>query len=37
VAVFYGDQDLTSERFAKYQPDIHFKNHQEMIEALKSF
>jgi phosphoglycolate phosphatase len=37
VAVFYGDQDLTSERFAKYQPDIHFKNHQEMIEAIKSF
>jgi len=37
IPIFYGDQDLSSERFANHQPEMHFKDHNEMIEILKKF
>lgn len=37
VPIFYGDQDLKEERFANHQPVRHFKNHAELIEALREF
>jgi phosphoglycolate phosphatase len=37
VAIFYGDQDLTSERFANHQPDVHFSDHNELIAAIREF
>lgn len=37
VPIFYGDQDLTSERFKNFQPVRHFKNHGELVKFIKSF
>jgi phosphoglycolate phosphatase len=37
VPIFYGDQDLKSERFANHQPDFHFKDHNEMIKIINKF
>lgn len=37
VPVFYGDQDLTSPRFANHQPELHFRNHYGLVETIKGF
>lgn len=37
VPIFYGDQDLTHERFADVQPQKHFKDHNELIAVLQLF
>lgn len=36
IPIFYGEQDLSSERFKKFQPTKHFKNHGELLEFIKS-
>jgi phosphoglycolate phosphatase len=37
VPIFYGDQDLNSERFKNFQPAKHFKSHGELVEVIKGF
>jgi phosphoglycolate phosphatase len=37
VPIFYGDQDLSAERFKQFQPFRHFKNHNELVQVIKSF
>ncbi len=37
LPIFYGDQDLTSERYANHQPVKHFKHHNELIDVIKGF
>ena len=37
TAIFYGDQDLTDDRFANHQPDKHFEDHNQLIEIIKTF
>lgn len=37
VPVFYGDQDLTEERFKDHQPEHHFENHAALLDAIKRF
>lgn len=37
IPIFYGDQDLTSERFKGFQPQKHFKNHGELVSFIKEF
>ncbi len=37
MPIFYGDQDLSHERFVKYQPQKHFENHADLIKILKKF
>jgi phosphoglycolate phosphatase len=37
IPIFYGDQDLNSERFKAFQPEKHFKNHNELIEVIKTW
>lgn len=37
IPIFYGDQDLTSPRYANHQPARHFKNHNELVEAIREF
>lgn len=37
IPVFYGDQDLKHERFANHQPKHHFKDHNDLINAIRSF
>lgn len=37
VPIFYGDQDLSSERFKNFQPVKHFRNHGELVGFIKSF
>jgi len=37
VPVFYGDQDLSAERFRNFQPKIQFKNHGELVKTIGDF
>jgi phosphoglycolate phosphatase len=37
IPIFYGDQDLTSPRYANHQPVKHFKNHNELVEVIRNF
>lgn len=37
LPIFYGDQDLTSERFANHQPKKHFKHHNELVDVIRGF
>lgn len=37
VPIFYGDQDLSAERFTYYQPKKHFENHQQFIDVVHKF
>jgi phosphoglycolate phosphatase len=36
-AIFYGDDDPTSERYVNYKPHKYFKTHHEFLSALKAF
>lgn len=37
TAMFYGDDDLSKEKYKNLQPDLHFKNHQELLTAIENF
>lgn len=37
VPIFYGEQDLGAERFKNFQPVRHFRNHNELVQVIKSF
>lgn len=37
LPIFYGDQDLSDERFANHQPHRHFKDHNELMEIIRKF
>jgi phosphoglycolate phosphatase len=37
VPIFYGDQDLTSPRYADHQPAKHFKHHDDLIRVIREF
>lgn len=37
IPIFYGDQDLSSERFKDFQPVRHFKNHADLVAFIKGF
>lgn len=37
VPIFYGDQDLSHVRFANYQPNHHFKTHDEFIKVINNW
>lgn len=36
-AVFFGEDDLSKDKYNDLQPDLHFKNHQDLLYAIKHF